>query len=378
MRFVDSPDGLTLKYQVVDRQRYAAPPQPATDWEATYVESSGMGGAIAIGEMNVKLVGAPGSSKLDLVKAATSVVASRLGALQRSAALQGQGDNSVIPLHAAVIEHLHDNVVQVVVRIQRAKADKSWLHVALDNIDKPIPIAGYDPDVWPIPQPFDDGAPHGLFAKYLQSPCVDIHGVPLAIQGTTDENDASADDSAMVRQLFTSDADLTFDDDTGVSNEQKLSGFPFVYVMLENKYDMQDGVMRLPVARWGGSSVPAAPQPSCVLIPIHAPIGKRTITAQCERIGDWPTLPSQLETFVDVNGITHRRLWRKLITEAPTILADGKSKLYKVQYQLDYAMDRAPLDAEFFAGGSTPINEELPADNRLNGAEVFGSGGLFI
>jgi hypothetical protein len=380
MRFVDSADGLVLKYQVTDRQMYAAPPTPATSWEATYTESSGVGGAVGLGEVSVRLTGAPETPKRDLIAAAFAVVQARVGNLQKVFEQQGYGDNAVLLKHAAIVENLHDNTIQVIAQVQYSGNDAKVFNARIAQMGEPLTtaIAGYNPKKWPSPGVWQWSAPHGLLAKYLQSPCLDIHGLPT-IQPITpegsDQNPGRYDaDSGTEVLVYEGTPTSTNDDDpSGASAEQKGS-FPYTYCLVENDYNLRDGYIQLPVARFGGAGAPAAPQPSCVLIPIHAPISNRSIVVHAERVGDWPDFPEPFVTGLDFNGIPQARTRRRVITEVPELLADGKTRLYKAQIRINYAMERAPENTEIFAGGGSPVDESTPADNAIDGTKHFVSG----
>jgi hypothetical protein len=378
MRFVDSPDGLTLKYQIVDRQRYAAPPEPAIDWDATYTESSGVGGAMGFGEMAVRLTGSPHTDKKELIATAMAIIKARLGDLQKTFKQQGQGDHKVLLMNAAIVEHLHDNTIHVTARVQRVGGTDKWLNTLLDNMGKPLPIAGYDPQVWPSPKLFDGSSPVSVFAKYLQSPCIDIHGVPMPIPKVPEEDDPGKDNQSQgTVEVYLSKEPLQLDDQTGPSQQQSRGGFPYVYCLVENHYDVRDGYMQLPIARWGGAPQPAAPRPSCVMIPLHEPIGKRSIIVHAERVGDWPDLPDPFPIGTDFNAITQVRDRQKILCEVPELLADGKTRLFKRQFRLDYMMGRAPRSNELLAGGGSPVDQSVPAENAIDGSKHFVSG-LYI
>lgn len=369
MRFVDSPDGLTLKYQVVDRQKYAAPPEPATSWEAVYTESSGIGGAMGFGEMSIRLTGNPDTEKKELIATAMAIIKARLGHLQGPYKKQGQGNHQVMLMQAALIEHLHDNTVHATARVRRVGGDDKWLHTFLGNMGQPLPIAGYDPKVWPSPKLFDGSSPVGVFAKYLQSPCVDIHGIPMPITRAPEEDDPGRDTQTQGNvQVYTSAEPITYDDVTGASQQQRTSGFPYLYCQVENDYEVCDGYMQLPIARFGGTSVPLSPQPSCVMIPIHASIAKRSIIVHAERVGEWPDLPDPFPVGPDFNAITQVRAKQKILSESPELLADGKTRLFKRQFRVNYMMERAPQSTELLAGGGSPVDESSPQDNTIDGS----------
>lgn len=376
MRFVDSPDGLTLKYQITDRQKYAAPPSPAIDWNATYTESSGTGGAIGIGEIKVELIGSPDTNKQDLLDAALLVIEARMGNIRKTFANYGTGpDSSIIPIHSAVVEYLHENRVSCVLRVQKASATKQVFAADFTKIGEPLStsIAGYDPGVWPIPQPFDGISPKEMFFKYLQDPCNDAHQVTMVpsapyspgIQPTDPNPEIPSGGGTPVGtvQMLTSTTPLSYDQPTGASSIQ-TGYYPYTYCRVENVYDVQDGYMQLPIARFGGT-VPASPLDSCVLIPIHDPVSVRAIIVHAERVGDWPELPEPLIQRLDANNIGMTRIGLKVCTEAPELLADGRTMLYKSQIRINYAMNRAPLTTEILAGGSTPIDRSTPADNQF-------------
>ena len=62
-----SMDGLELEYTVTDKEMFAAPPSPATTWEATHMVSTG-DGVNTHGEINVTVSGSKEVDKTDLIE----------------------------------------------------------------------------------------------------------------------------------------------------------------------------------------------------------------------------------------------------------------------------------------------------------------------
>jgi hypothetical protein len=360
MRFFDSPDGLTLKYQVVDRQREAAPPAPAIEWEAVYTESMQTFGIEAYGEMQVKLFGGPGCDKLLLLMAAVNVVYSRLTGLATY-------DPSVRLFSMAIVEHLHEPLVELNCRIRHMDyADRTLLNQKYENFGQPMKIPGYDPGRWPVPSLYDPNSPIGIFAKYLQTPCIDIHGVPLVYQTDPKIEPPKKDQGTYQPEVYPLPNQLPDDPPRKVSNAHMTEGL-YSHYFVENEYSYSGGNIAMPIA---GTHV-SAPYNTAWIVQLYKTLCKRTIVVHGERAGKWPEFPQPIETFTDVNGIPHMLASHKITTEAPELLTDGHTYLYKGQMKLEYFMARGPSNAESFAAGADPRTTATPDETRLKGIEVF-------
>lgn len=388
MVFTDTPDGLTLQYHVVDEERESAPPVPAVDWEATYSELSGMGGQMGWAEMSVKLVGLPGGDKQSLLAALEYVIESRINNARKSSGSQGTIQHDFIIEHMAIVEYLHEPIVQANVRARHVTNDpQSLFNARLAQIGKPIVAPGYDGKVWPRAGVWVDSSPYGMFAKYLQSPCWPVHGVPThraITQGGGSQSseggqqpggDPGQDSQDGTKTLIFHGPETSvvgWDDQSNSQTAHRTSGHPYTYYAVELEYDLQDGVMQLPIARWGGSPNPGAAAPASAFIPIHAPIGGYTYVAHAERVGAWPEIPSAPPTGVDQNNIPMHRMRRRILPSAPEVLADGKSRLFKLQVRWDYRLASAPENHQTFGGGTSPLQVFSAAENAIDGSQVFG------
>lgn len=369
MRFVDSANGLTLKYQIQDVQKYASPPEPATNWKANYTESTGNDGAIGHADMYVMLHGAPTTPKKDLLGAAAAVVFERLADLQKTYQVPGSGKHATILTAASFTEHLEENVVELRVRVKHP-VTAGFLNVQANSLGNPLAIAGYDPTVWPVPSLFDDSSHYGHFAKYLQSPCVDIHGITQATPAPPDGGDPGDDPYQLTQpEVFQSQL-LAFDSPDGLDADQK-GDFPYTYMTLENHYTEKSGVAHLPIAQFSQN------QPNgdtSVAVSLFHPIVQRTFTMHAERVGDWPEIPEPVASFSDANNITYRLVSKKTIPGTPTLLPDGKSRLFSAQAKHVYALSRAPTDSEILSVPSDPRDQSTITENAFDGAAHYSLG----
>lgn len=392
MMFADTPDGLSLHYQIVDEERYASPPPPAVDWDATYTEISGVGALMGRAEMKIRLTGTPNCDKQKLVAALIGVVKSRLHNIQISESQQSQGSYYCYLEHAAIVEHLHEPVVQAhyVVRhmtnggqANSVSSPTSTAEVVFNTptaqFGNPLTIPGYDPKRWPRAGVWIDQSPYGLFAKYLQSPCWPVHGVPTPIYpdqngGGPNDDPGEGDDKDQIETLIFHGTESSVDWDlpNADGSEQLSSAHPYTFYQVDLEYDLRDGVMHLPIARWGGTPTPPG-NPASVMIPIHRGMGTYGYFVHAERVNAWPVIDQAVLAAVDPNGIPMSRLSRQLVSASPDVLADGATRLFKLQVRYRYAMESAPDNDSFYAGGTTPMQRFTAVENRIDGTEVFKS-----
>jgi len=115
-----TPDGLAIKYRIVDREVYLMPPPPAFTATGTYTETSTKFGAVRWGEAHVRLEGRKDSdfdatnTIANLIQTAVSIAASKLivnGALANAAT----GDFAYLD-NFVVQQDLYDNTVDVRIR----------------------------------------------------------------------------------------------------------------------------------------------------------------------------------------------------------------------------------------------------------------------
>ena len=137
-RYTVGPDGLSLSYNVVDKEVFKQPPSPAFEADGEYIESTvNPGGSIRLGECRVSLKGSKTTDQSVLIEKAvqTCVILCRTRGIE----LQPQvielrttpggaftGFGISILKYAQVKRHLYRNEVEAMVRVQY-KASKDRL-----------------------------------------------------------------------------------------------------------------------------------------------------------------------------------------------------------------------------------------------------------
>lgn len=365
MRFVQSEDGLSLRYEVMDRQKYAKPPAPAIDWSASYTEATGVGGAVGHASMNIMLTGPPDVDRKKLLVPAAQIVQARLGNLQRGFA--DGGSNQLILMGAAIVEHLHANTVEMRVQIKRVPAAHKFLNNVVDKIGRDLDIPDYDPKQWPVPLLYDSDSPSGVFASYLQHPCNPFHGITgVQALANTQADGEEEDYDPQDADYFRSTGDVDEDVDEGLSSSQ-LDSFPYTHIEMDNVYDLTSGTVALPIA----STLLTANVASVEIIDLHNPVAERVYSAHVERAGAWPQLPKPVKVQTDPNGIEEFLAEVKMIPEPPFLLPDGKTLLYRAQIKYRYLLSRAPTTDEALRVGSPQWDATAPNDNLFIGTLTF-------
>jgi hypothetical protein len=376
MRFWDSADGLTMQYQIIDKQKYAAPPAPAINWYATYTESCSNAGELQFGEVRVILEGAVETHKHLLFTAAMGVVFARLKGILRYQ--NNEQDQAAAFLQQfSVVEHLHENRLEVTALVRHNSVDKKYIGLRLGKIGEDLSwdIPGYDNSKWPWPSPYIANAPIGIFAKYWQDPCVDIHGIPNAIP-VTPSNDTKKNE----REAQKPYDEIVYPPGTQLppNLEDRTSAtqrgiYPYTLYEIDSEYDEDLGVVCLPT-----SAVTTVSSDSITskVLQVHSGTCRRVIHIHAERIGAWPRFPNALKTFVDANGIRYFLLRRRLYPTQPTLTADGDTKLFTCQLRLMYAMSRPPILTDKLSVLADPRSQYSLDDKLINLATLYTLEGL--
>ncbi|QDU97534.1 hypothetical protein [Lignipirellula cremea] len=361
MQFRAAADGLTLDYAILDQQIHAAPPAPATSWEATYSETTGDDGGHGYAEVAVRLTGPPQARKRDLLTACAQVVEARLGDLRR-----GFRDPRGGPFlkSAALVESLHENEVEMRVRALRPAQGGRYLNLPTQAVGQPLSLPGYDERLSPLPAAYDNSTPAGAFACYLQSPCDPAHGTPDSVT-LTPVGQSPGRGTGTAIEYLPSTGSMPQDAAIGLSASQALH--PYTLVEIENRYRVQSGRKQVPLCTVGPGGQTSA------ILTLHPPQAQRLFYMRAERIGDWPELPRP-EDSLDPNGIAEALLEEEVLPAAPELLADGKTLLYRVEAKYVYALSRAPTLLEKLRVGSSPVDATTPAQNLYDGASRLTSG----
>jgi hypothetical protein len=361
MTFTATPDGLNLKYEIVDEEMHAAPPYPATSWAGSYKESVGAGGRIGIATVNVEMTGPPGVNKRDLLTRCAAVCYDRIGwhvGPQLDAAAK------TAHLRSAVFQdYLHENRVGMQVEFFRTTRDhQRYLGVVFDKMGKPLSrkrVKGYSRTRWLTPNPYDSKTPAGAFVMYLQSPCDNRHGMvlPARLNAERPKRTETYDPGKPETSYGVVD-NLQADQQNELSTDH--AKFPYTYVELSSRYVIKHGKYQMPIA----DDEPEEGAATCVVVSLHAPIAQRIQHMVAERISEWPQLPKP-EDNKDPNGIQETLLSEDLLVHGRELMADGKSYMHRIEMEYVYALSRPPTATEQLRAGSDPSDATKPKDSTF-------------
>lgn len=371
MRFVDSADGLSLRYSVIDKQRYASPPYPAVDWHAVYTENTAKTGELAMGEMRVMLEGDPYCDKQLLAKVAIAICLERLRGLQEGG---GPDGDQAVMINSSLSVHLHEPRVDFSCTVKHDQATEEafgvrWDYIGRDNFESDA-FSEYDPDRWPAPDPVSGSPQARLWSHYLQTPCGGPHGIAGGEEEPEQEEDSTADDNvSQNRDLIEPVEGTEFQQGTDDPLQQQLpppidpvqvSPTLYTHWELEDDWDVDHGIAHLPLAATAADQ--SAYATTSVATATGAPLARRTIYIHAERVGRWPKFPLPT-SFVDNNGIRLTLVSHQIHARNVLLLPNGHQRLYRMMMQYDYAMSRplAATDRQLLARDPRLA---LPADDR--------------
>lgn len=378
--FTDDPTGLVLKYRIEDQQAEAAPPWPAVDWKAHHAENaSGNNGTTLTGEISVRLTGAPGVDKVQLIASAGKVATDRIKGL---APLWGENGkrigSEVVIQSASVVNILNEPTIELRVTAKYTAANQGrsfGLRIqqmgdpltTLTGTD-PYEVEGYDPKVWPVPLAYDSPTPAGTFACYLQNPCSIWHGFPqgtlpgsnppatrppIAPSGSTDQPTIGTypeplpDDQTYLRPPTPSDP------------RSDIYSFPYTFVDLQQKYRTATGWAQLPYAATNADK-------DALLVKLHGRITRRVLVMEASRDGRMPTVPQLVEDAIDVNGTREVLEYFDFDIKAPELLADGAGRRYAVRAEYSYLLEKGLSNYAKLRGAVSQLDRLLPSDNWLD------------
>ncbi|MCC9644988.1 hypothetical protein LOC71_22150 [Rhodopirellula sp. JC740] len=412
--FADDISGLVLKYRITDRERHAAPPAPAIDWNGSYTESSTKMGVNQIAHLDVTLTGPPSVDKQDLIGAAGRVLNSRMRGLQKDPADQDP-DYSVKLLDSAVIESLDQPTITLRVTVQYVGQDPTYFNLRLKQIGKPLntdgdedplSIDGYYPERWPSPLPYDSETPAGLFSCYLQDPCSVWHSPAMRIEGEelpnpggeyddrvltdesgsptyptpTEEDDVprpgsvSRSQNKLDRDIRYVSSDQLFpDQDQKIISPEQFQGAPYTHWRLRSEYVTTTGRAVLPLAAVRDQQYAEQPfsEPTVSIVKLHESVCKRLFWIEATRVGKPPQFPQPKDTMIGPNGETETLLDWKLGLANPVIGPDGVSREYTVAAEYCYALDRPLANTESFRIPISPIDFTPDDPRTIDGADLF-------
>lgn len=399
VRVSRSSNGLTMQYDVIDRQREAAPPYPAVEWSGTHEEvAAAEKGA---GSISVAMVGAPGTQKKHLLLCCIAVVNARLNfqsLMRRVQPTEGSKATAVHISQINVADILHDNVVHMTVAYVRVNPQVDrWLdpfYSALDSLPGVLSlIAGtpdrtgedkYNRDLWPLPYPYDPDTPDSILTQRILDPCdPNKFQFPTNLERYLSPDQEEDDESSPKKP----DKDKGSPGDERHETKGTQEETPYIHVDVESVYYTDWGTTPLPRANEGNpvytpgnltssgtsqngqgqqlrglvgvnpriqGSSSSSRTPTVVIARLHEPIARRVIFIKAERSGKVAKMPPMFREFDDVNGIRHVLSESEIFPGSPKLGADGSTWVYSLEARLVYWMERPVDESEVLSTGRLP------------------------
>lgn len=373
MTFRESPDGLSLIFQIVDREMDAAPPFPATSWRGNFSIST-YDGASVIEAVDVTLRGAPSVSKTDLLKLAMKIIDMKLNVLSK---VEGQLVPVVVE-DAMFSEALHANEITASMRIRHTKEDPQTrlLYIGNETFGKPLGASvgldgAYDPGRFRVPVLPNSLA--GLFTSAMQDPC-QPSGIPATvIQAAEPEEEISSEggerdkdefddiDEGVIEAALSVDEQKSIYTDYRISSEvQQKSGM--IVVPLSAAVDVEDPPE--------GEESSAQKKKTVASIQLHAGMAIRTIRVVAERVGSPPKIPSPVSFLDSVNNIHHDYLTHSIESVGAKLAPDGVAKIYHVEMAIQYGLSRTLQASDLQYSGTLPY-DTFELETNMLPASVF-------
>ncbi len=388
-RFASDPTNLVLKYRIEDKQAEAAPPAPAIDWDMQHVDSSKNEFGMVERQLSIKLTGLPKCNREDLIACAIRLLDLRFP----NARLQG-GDMREIkarPFHVTgmyIVQSTKDPTIELMCNTRQHLAGIGGFEQAVEASTQPVAFAGYNPDRWPAPNPFESNTPTGIFACYFQRPCSQWHGIPqqqvldLEFHETENEvaNPVITEEDYWEQSGYAAyAADAPMDGEplgegelTGDIQRVDHVACPYTLLEIDTRYTNDVGTIALPLSK--ARTIGLRTQ-TCVVIPVHAGLMQRVITVKATRHGAPPELPEPALFLIDENRVVETLSGSQvMVLDAPEAEPGQQYRIFAIQAQFTYTLDRPLTTSERYRMGNKPNLATGPQDNAISGLAIFGRG----
>lgn len=363
MHFTSEANGLELGYDIVDRQMLGvAPPDPATKMRCTHTEvMRGDAGMWSEADLSVRLDGPRDADKKHLLQRCMQIADVKLE-------LATTDNGFVTELSCVDYIGPDENAVEVRARYRRSKileeADTGVL--ALKTFGKPLELSNwgstkpYDKDVAVLQGAYGNVTLAGLFACYLQQPCLAQHNLPQnqpQIPQQAGDGKQHESDAPKPQITYTSGRPAEKFGPTQHSQEQKTAIYS--YFRMESHFERNENRVQLPFAKQNSVTT----GDTCAVIRLAKPTSKRRIKIAAERIGKWPQLwePKDFE----VAGFKHKLLTFVPNHRPPEPTGDGKIR-YVIDAEYVYAIMNVPATNDSLPTGSTFWDTFVASNNAFN------------
>jgi hypothetical protein len=328
-----SLDGLTLDYKVVDKEIYAACPEPATTWEGTHTMSTGDGSSTHA-ELNLWMQGPKDADKVTMIQAMAAIAQVKLNLLNL--------DNFIE--QAAIVDHLHANRVEMRILVNQSAV-----------IPNPIALLNL---------------PDNSFGKIIELPGYnrDVSRAPAAQTTDAAEEPEAGDERSENPKTYTYEGELPTDTEIASNYNAEAAQGVYTYYEIESLYDSDHNTVVLPIAKSVGEGAGDPEAPTCAFVRLAPETLRRRVRVTAIRLGRQPLLPAARSITLGSQRIQILRA--RPIFKAPQLTADGKTRRHEFGMVLDYALARPALTGESFLIGKIPWDTSTVQENAVNG-EVF-------
>ena len=372
MNFLAEPNGLELAYEITDRQMLGdSAPFPATKMSGTHVESLDQAGTTGTANITVNLTGPPGCDRRGLLVRCGQILNAKL-------ALGTLNEGWITSLSFTEYFGDQQNSVSgnVVARRKMSEGQTGNLTSAamgamsLKTIG--APMREYNLEFYADGGSYLTGpypaTTTGLFACYLQSPCVDQHAMPQASDGTpnisgTQEASGSNDSPSISANQGTIPDDFA----KPPNYSQEHSAAIYTHAVIESHYLVNEGFRCIPIAKPGGSF--ADDKDTLAAVRLFPRTAKRVVKIQVERIGEPPSIWKP-QNFEDANGIKHYLLDFTPNFRPPETTGDGHL-MNVVDAEYLFGLSRPPKDGEPYQIGSLPWDTSSANSNSFPSASLI-------
>lgn len=340
----ESTDGLSLQFTIVDKEEWAVPPSPATDWDGQFTIAAPGTASEPMGyaELRFSLSGPKSVPKLDLATLAVKIMDAKLHLID------GINNNSIFADSITFSEELRANTIHAYARVRHiglksnATVANNFLNNFASEFGKPLALAGYNKEIASLPTP--TATLTGLFLSRLQTPCN-----PASMPQDTDnfEPDDLPPEPESPTQVFTSTGDQPYYSDSYSSSHYQA---PYSLSAISSSYDVDEANCIMP---YGKTTSPSAD--TSLMVPLHRPVCRREVRIEAARLGKWPENPGR-SSFTDDNGIEHRLLTWHPMPCPPQLSADGVKGLHRCDFVATYSLSRPPQSGDKLSVGSLPYH----------------------
>ena len=394
LQFLVTPDGLTGKYTVIDRQVQMAAPWPATRIRYRHTEAT-QDGTNFMRECYVRLDGPPNADKRLLMARAIQIIENRIPAITKQFSEEVGQENAVIPQALSLTDDGGErNTVEAYMRVlmpigsdtNEASHRARLGSVLVGKFGSPIETlprlqgATNEPGTYDMTQSpvmptygFDHTGPRTpvasfLYQVYLQTQCLagaEQHHVAsdtaASSSGFLEGKGNNKDKDTIVTQA---EADaIPIDDNANIfATDSALKSKPYSYYRAESTYFYNSMRTQMPIARVYTAN---DSQDTSVVFTLGGRQCRREIRVDGERMNEWPEIPKPLDSYEE-GGMTGFRLSFFHRCHAPILTVDGKAKLFRITAYYVYAMNRPPLTSEKLSTGVLPFTSMEMKDTQYD------------